>query len=158
MSLLISPCLSTAPAGRDKFALTAATSLSPHPCSDCGSPRSNDWGRQEPAGAAGLGAGTSGGLQVSFMAMAVAKSRARLSLLVGEGLVHGSTVHVNLEVRCALGHDPAIGAAAPVAERAARCGKPSSRCGAWLIAGRRQAHPKAERRDGRAALSGAAAI
>jgi hypothetical protein len=77
---------------------------------------------------------------------------------VGEGLAHGATVDTNLEVRRALEHDPAINAAVPVAERAARSGMPSSRCGEWLIADRRQDHPKAGRRNARAALSGVAAI
>jgi hypothetical protein len=98
------------PAGRDEFALAAAASSSAHFRSDRAGPFS---------GAVGPGGGMSGGLKVSFMGMAVQTGRPAQAC-AGRRLPQGPTVPGNLGVRCALGHD-AMGAGAPVTERATRC-------------------------------------
>jgi hypothetical protein len=128
------------PAGRDEFALAAAASSSAHFRSDRAGPFS---------GAVGPGGGMSGGLKVSFVAMAVQTGRPAQAC-AGRRLAQGATVPGNLGVRCALGHD-AMGAGAPVTERATRCSGLNPSIGQGLL--RRPAVPSSPV----AALSDAAA-
>lgn len=92
------------------------------------------------------------------MSVAVSKSRARLSLLVG--LAHGASVHRACELGsalCSKTRPPAIGVVAPAAARAAKsaCLTADERV---ADRGRRLDRPKAGRRDAHAARSGVAAV
>lgn len=94
------------------------------------------------------------------MSVAVSKSRARLSLLVGDGLAHGASVHRACELGsalCSKTRPPAIGVVAPAAARAAKsaCLTADERV---ADRGRRLDRPKAGRRDAHAARSGVAAV